>query len=162
MKSRKEEWAKEKQAQRDLEVAAKKAQTAAKNEADRLKALTEKRDRLQKGQRDAPATSTPKVESAAIEQVEAEIKEADKKLREAESEANRINKEMQAKKDKLAEHEANIKRAENGLESIKTNRKKSDAKIDTDIADAEARLKKELNKQGLNIVTGKQIGRAHV
>ncbi|MCB0472374.1 MAG: hypothetical protein KDC56_04860, partial [Flavobacteriaceae bacterium] len=154
IKKEKEQWAKEKQAQRDLEVAAKKAQTAAKNEADRLKALTEKRDRLQKGQRDAPATSTPKVESAAIEQVKAEIKEADKKLREAESEANRINKEMQAKKDKLAEHEANIKRAENGLESIKTNRKKSDAKIDTDIADAEARLKKELNKQGLKLEKG--------
>lgn len=50
IKKEKEQWAKEKQAQRDLEVAAKKAQTAAKNEAERLKALTEKRDRLQKGQ----------------------------------------------------------------------------------------------------------------
>ena len=154
IKKEKEQWAKEKQAQRDLEVAAKKAQTAAKNEAERLKALTEKRDRLQRGQRDAPATNTPKVESTAIEQVKAEIKEADKKLREAESEANRINKEMQAKKDKLAEHEANIKRAENGLESIKTNRKKSDRQIDTDIADAETRLKKELNKQGLKLEKG--------
>lgn len=74
--------------------------------------------------------------------MKSEIKEADKKLREAESEANRLNKEMRAKKDKLAEHEANIKRAENGLESIKTNRKKSDRQIDTDIADAETRLKK--------------------
>jgi len=154
IKKEKEQWAKEKQAQRDLEVAAKKAQTAAKNESDRLKALTEKRDRLQKGQRDAPSTSTPKVESPAIEQVKSEIKEADKKLREAESEANRLNKEMQAKKDKLAEHEANIKRAENGLESIKTNRKKSDRQIDTDIADAETRLKKELNKQGLKLEKG--------
>ena len=73
--------------------------------------------------------STPKIESPAIEQVKAEIKEADKKLRYAESEANRLNKEMQAKRDKLAEHEASIKRAEKGLESIKTNRKKSDRQI---------------------------------
>lgn len=154
IKKEKEDWAKEKKAQRELEVAAKKAQTAATNEAARLKALTEKKERLEKGQRDTAKPSAPKVENPAIEQVKAEIKDADKKLRDAESESNRLNKELQDKKDKLAEHEANIKRAENGLESIKTNRKKSDAKIDTDISDAEKRLQKELNKQGLKLEKG--------
>ncbi len=154
IKKEKEQWAKEKQAQRDLDAAAKKAQTIAKNEAERLKALTEKLGRLEKGQRDAPKTSTPKVENPAIEQVKSDIKDADKKLREAESESNRLNKEIQAKKDKLAEVEANIKRAEKGLESIKTNRKKSDKQIDKDISEAETRLKKELNKQGVKLDKG--------
>lgn len=107
--------------------------------------LTDKKEKLEQGIRDKKSKIPAKPDTPEIENLKTQIAEADKKLREAENEANKLNKESQTRQDKLAELDANIKRAESGQDIIKTFRNKPDNEIDEEISAKNRQLKKAIN-----------------
>ncbi len=112
--------------------------------------LQDKKSNLEKGIREK-RSAQPKFDTPEIENLKGQVKQADDNLREAESLAKSMDKDIQDKKDKIGELDANIKRAENDLELIKTARNKSDRKIDADIESKRKELATTLNKKGIKL-----------
>lgn len=105
--------------------------------------LQAKKEQLENGIREKHDKIT-KVDTPEIEAMKQAVKDADANLRVAESEAKRMSKEIQDRKDKIAELDANIIRAKNDRDLIKIHRNKSEREIDEEIADKERELKKAI------------------
>ena len=107
--------------------------------------LTDKKEKLEKGIRDKKEKIPAKPDTPEIEDLKNRVSDVDKQLREGESMAKEIDRKAQANKDKKAELDANIKRAEAGQDIIKAFKNKSDKEVDEEIESKTRQLKRAIN-----------------
>ena len=117
----------------------------------RVNELNDRKAKLERGIREK-RTVDAKPDTPEIESLKKQVKDVDKALHEAEALAKKMSDDIQTKKDKLAEMDAGIKRAENGLNQIKVHRNKTEPQIDAEI---EAK-KKELRNSIRDNATDEQ------
>ena len=118
-----------------------KIESEAIRQVKRVQDLQDKKEKLENGIREKRSV-LPKVDTPEIESLKEQVKEADKNLREAEVLAKKMSKDIQDKKDKIDELNANIERAKNDRDLIKTHKNKSESEIDEEIAAKQKELKK--------------------
>src|SRR6185312_15347195 len=123
----------------------KMVETERNRQMQKVQDLTDKKEKLEKGIRDKKEKIPPKPDTPEIENLKKQVDEVDKQLREGESRAKEIDRKAQANKDKKAELDANIKRAEAGQAIIKTFRNKTDKEVDEEIEAKTRQLKKAIN-----------------
>lgn len=120
-------------------------ETERNRQLQKVSDLTDKLDKLEKGVRDHKEKNPVKEDTPEIEALKKQVKDTDQKLREAEGRSNELNREAQNKKDKLAELDANIIRAQAGQDIIKTYRKDANRDVDAEIRNKQRQLKKAIN-----------------
>jgi len=104
--------------------------------------LNEKKAELEKGIRRKTEKNPSKEDTPEIEDLKKQVQKVSDDLRKAETEKRKIEREAQNKKDKLGELNANIERAKNDRDLIKTYRGKTDREVDAEIAEKQKELKK--------------------
>jgi hypothetical protein len=103
--------------------------------------LNEKKAELEKGIRRKTEKNPSKEDTPEIEDLKKQVQKVSDDLRKAETEKRKIEREAQNKKDKLGELNANIERAKNDRDLIKTYRGKTDREVDAEIAAKQKELK---------------------
>lgn len=122
-----------------------KLATEINRQMKRVSELTDKKTKLEQGIREKKAAVPKKQDTPEIENLKKEVKKADDDLRKAEAEKSRLDKEAQAKKDKMAELDANIARAKKDMDLITTHKNKPAHVIDEELAAKRRELKRAVD-----------------
>jgi hypothetical protein len=125
----------------------------------RVQELKAKKAQLEKGIREKREVNK-KTDTPEIENLKKQVAEADKKLREAEGEVKRINREADRKTAKITQYNYEIQRLKERGELSKRGKAKSNTEIDKDIAAKQKQLEDTMRSMGIKPASGDKYTKA--